>query len=62
MVSPDGVAVLVGSATEREHLTHRGYTAAAPEPVKSEPVKRAPEKRVQQRTPAVVVEPHPETK
>lgn len=56
MVSPDGVAVLVGSPTERERLVHRGYKLAAkPEPEKPEP-KRAPEKRAP-RTPAIEPEP-----
>lgn len=46
MTAPDGRAILVGSATEREHLLAHGYRVAeAPKPVaKPEPkpvVKRA---------------------
>jgi hypothetical protein len=50
LVSPAGVVVPVGSATEREHLLARGYQAVEPEPEKAEP-KREPVKRTH-RTPA----------
>ncbi|MFC5789564.1 hypothetical protein ACFPPE_06815 [Agromyces tardus] len=42
LVSPDGVSVLVGNATDRETLLGRGYT---PEPAPKPAPAREPERR-----------------